>query len=338
MLCPSTSNDQTASGPSSSDDIEVFFRPSVLCEMVRPARRCPKAEGGLDRFTLLDKLGQGATGTVHAAHDRRHNRSCALKILRWPQDPQHRQRLFREGRLTSAVRHPNVVRVHEIIDEPTRAALVMELLHGETVRQRMRRQEAAGRPLELDDALWIAIGVCRALAATHASGIVHRDVKPTNVMIGEDGQIKLLDFGIAKRCGDDDAPPESTGTYLHGPVTEPGAVIGTPGYMSPEQARGGPIDARTDVFSMGVVLYEMLAGQRPFAGESMFEMLLAVEGERPPPPSQCARDIEPRHSAALDSIVLRCLERDAASRYPHANELLSELLAFSRSAALEKAA
>lgn len=302
-----------------------------------PAFRVLNTGDTVDRFRLGEKLGQGATAFVFAAHDVRHGREVALKLPRSPSNLPLLQRLVREGYVGAFVRHENLVRVFEIVQTPEGPFLVMELVRGQTLRSMLRGARGAGLPLAT--ALRIGRRVCRGLAHAHEAGIVHRDVKPGNVMIHETGEVKMLDFGIAK------AYPPSAARWLTGSgagplaqLTDVGAVLGTPGYMSPEQGRGEPVDARTDVFAMGVMLYEMLTGTRPFHGASAFEVLLAVDRSSPPPPSsRCAVELPTMLTRILNHVVLRCLAKDPSRRYADARVLLRELEALSRLAELAAA-
>jgi eukaryotic-like serine/threonine-protein kinase len=290
----------------------------------------------VDRFRLGEKLGQGATAFVFEAQDTRRGGPVALKLPRSPENVPLLQRLLREGHVGAAVRHPNLVEVFEIVRAPEHPFLVMELVRGQTLRSTLRDVRGAGLPLGA--MLRIGRRVCRGLAHAHAAGIVHRDVKPGNVMITEDGQVKLLDFGIAKAHVSAAGWLADRGGGPPAQLTDVGAVLGTPGYMAPEQGRGEPVDARADVFAMGVLLYEMVTGTRPFHGDSAFEVLLAVERFTPPPPtSRRAADLPAMLARILNHVVLRCLAKDPSRRYADAGVLLRELEALSRLTSLAAA-
>ena len=226
-------------------------------------------------------------------------------------------RFTREAQAASALNHPNIVTVHDIDTTGDGEFIVMEFVDGMPLSELMR----AGA-LSLDRALEYAVQMADALAASHAANIVHRDLKPANVMVTREGRVKVLDFGLSKWMIDANATADKA-TETAAPRTEAGAILGTVGYMSPEQALGQPVDARSDVFSFGIVLYEILAGRRPFRGDSDWATIDALIHQAPAPLADIRRDIPP--SAA--QIVQRCLEKDRAMRYPSAVELLTDLRA-----------
>jgi serine/threonine-protein kinase len=231
----------------------------------------------VSHYQIVGQLGAGGMGEVYLARDARLGRRVALKVLpaELTGDGEHLRRFRREARAVSALNHPNIITIHEIGADGDTSFIATEFVEGETLRRRLR----AGRP-ELARTLDIATQIVAALNAAHRSGIVHRDIKPENVMLREDGLVKVLDFGLAKlteKKGDAAGGPRAT------VKTIPGAVMGTAAYMSPEQARGLEVDERTDIFSVGVVLYEMLAGGPPFAGETASDVLAAVLTAEPPP-------------------------------------------------------
>ncbi|HEX9188209.1 MAG TPA: protein kinase, partial [Vicinamibacteria bacterium] len=230
-----------------------------------------------------------------------------------------RARFVQEARAASALNHPHIVTIHEIELADGVDFIVMELVPGETLAHLLRRG-----PLPTEDALRLAIPLADALSTAHAAGIVHRDLKPGNVMVTPDGVVKVLDFGLAKVLRSDSSDSdETTATAAEaGPLSQPGAVAGTAGYLSPEQARGGEVDARSDVFSFGVLLYEMVTGRRAFPGDSSGEAIAAVLKEQPKPPSEVAADI-PRD---LERIILRCLRKDPGRRFQHMDDVKIELL------------
>jgi hypothetical protein len=276
----------------------------------------------LSRYTVGEKLGAGGMGVVYRAFDTRLERPVALKVLPPAAigDAARRERFVREAKAASALNHPSIVTVFDIDRVATAEGeidlLAMELVDGEP----LDRALDAG-PLAIARALDHAVALADALAAAHRAGIVHRDVKPGNLMVTASGQLKLLDFGLARNLPGVNVDP--TAATVPDGLTATGAVVGTPAYMSPEQATGKPVDARTDVFAAGAVVYEMLAGRRPFAGETPMAQLLAVLHEAPPP----LRAARPEMPPELEAIVLRCLEKDPARRYPSAVELHAELAA-----------
>ena len=276
--------------------------------------------GTLGRFEVLDKLGEGGMGVLYRARDPRLGRTVAIKLLH-PEvvaDPVRTLRFLQEARAVSALNHPNIVTIHDIGEDPARGTwIAMECLDGESLRQRLARG-----PLAVPEALRIGIGMVRGLAAAHAAGIVHRDVKPANVMITESGLVKLLDFGLAKLVSPDRAANDSAVPTMSAPAaTAQGVLLGTPAYMSPEQAEGRPADARSDVFSFGAVLYEMLTAKRPFEGATAMSLLSAILKDTPPQ----LRLLRPEVDLRLEALVERCLEKDPAARYPSAQELPPDL-------------
>ena len=265
-------------------------------------------------YEVLTQLGSGGMGEVYRAHDPRLARDIALKVIRraliggdGPQDDAL-ERLLREATLASALNHPNIVTIHEtgVIDRDRYIA--MELVQGQTLR------EIAAGGLALDRAIHIARQIAEALAVAHAAQIVHRDIKPENVMVRPDGYVKLLDFGLAK------IHESSVTSGPTGIATEPGLIIGTIGYMSPEQARGEPVAPEADIFAFGVLLYELVTGKHPFTAASKLGTLHALMWETPEPPSLVNPDV-PR---ALDHLVLEMLQKDPRLR-PGAGEVLYRL-------------
>jgi hypothetical protein len=259
-------------------------------------------------------------GEVYRARDSRLDRAVALKVL--PEDaaadPERRHRFEREARAVAALEHPHVLAVHDVGADGGVAYVVFELVEGETLRQRLARGALAPRK-----AVEYAVQLCRGLAAAHARGILHRDLKPENVVLTRDGSLKILDFGLAKLAL---GPEGAAGTSLS-TATSPGILMGTMGYFAPEQARGQTADARSDVFAVGVVLYEMLSGARPFRGETSAEVLAALLKEDPPELVAPAGPVPP----SLDRIVRRCLEKDPEDRFQSARDVAFALEALSGS-------
>jgi Tol biopolymer transport system component/tRNA A-37 threonylcarbamoyl transferase component Bud32 len=277
----------------------------------------------LGPYDILAPIGAGGMGEVYKARDTRLHRTVAVKVLS-PQavgDEEQRKRLIKEAHAASALNHPNIVTLHDIVSEGGRDALVMEYVTGQTLRERIGRK---GLPVK--EALHYSIQIAGALAAAHAGGIVHRDIKPTNIMVTDGGVVKVLDFGLAKR---DPAlgPHDETAT-----ITAERTIAGTISYMSPEQAEGKPLDARSDIFSFGAVLYEMLTGQRAFQGRSPAETLAAIQHQEPTPPS----GVPPE----LARVITHCLRKDPSRRFQHMDDvktLLEELKEESESERLSRA-
>ncbi|HEY9283402.1 MAG TPA: protein kinase [Pyrinomonadaceae bacterium] len=269
-------------------------------------------------YRLLELLGRGGMGEVYLAHDTRLNRRVALKLLPAgvADDGERVRRFQQEARVASAISHPNVAHIYEIDEAGGRRYIAMEYVRGRTLRQALQQG-----PPGVREALDIAVQVASALAAAHEAGVVHRDVKPENLMVCADGHVKVLDFGLAKLVEDRlyaGAPEAAPLPSLH---TEPELLMGTSDYMSPEQVRRQPADGRTDLWSLGVVLYEMLAGRRPFAGGGSREVIVAIL-EREPEPLGRARDGLP---PALQELVAKALRKRTEERFQSAQEMVDEL-------------
>ncbi len=276
----------------------------------------------VSHFRILEKLGGGGMGVVFEAEDLKLGRRVAIKFL--PEDIARQshtiERFEHEARAASALNHPNICTVYEIDYFEGQPLIAMELLEGETLNTRMHR----GR-LELPEILRVAIGIADALEAAHAHGIVHRDIKPANIFLTKRGVCKVLDFGLAKsipRASNVEPCAADSETHTAGfGLTTPGLTLGTVAYMSPEQARGEHLDGRTDIFSLGIVLYEMTAGQRPFRASNTIGTLAAILHEAPSPPSSLNADTPP----ALDRIIKTALEKDPQLRYRQASGLRDDL-------------
>jgi len=277
----------------------------------------PYAGRMLAHFKIERQIGRGGMGLVYLAKDTRLRRKVALKVLplNVSADDVQRRRCLREARAASAVVHPNVATVFDVGEAEGIIFIAMEYVEGPTVRDLLVN---ARGPLEVHEAVRITSEVCRGLAKAHSVGVVHRDLKPDNVIVSTDGTVKILDFGLAKRTHADRETGYGTET---GVTTE--WAIGTPSYMSPEQIRAVPVDARSDIFSLGVALYEMVTGALPFTGSVIVEVFIAIDRHEPPLPSA----INPSLSPAIDHVVYRCLRKDPAERFQSADELREALFA-----------
>jgi serine/threonine protein kinase len=268
-------------------------------------------------YQILSLLGIGGMGEVYLAEDTRLGRRVALKFL--PDyltvDPSRVRRFKQEARAASALNHPNLITIYEIEAIDGRYYIAMEFVEGETLRQLIK-----GGRLELAEIIRIASKVAGALAKAHQAGIVHRDIKPENIMVDVDGRVKVLDFGLAKYTQPDPETP-STGSLTNQTKTVPGAVMGTSAYMSPEQARGLAVDPRTDIWSLGVVIFEMIAGQPPFTGPTNADVLVAILQQETPVLEATRFPI----SVELQRIVQRTLAKDSELRFRTAQELFSQL-------------
>jgi Tol biopolymer transport system component len=265
----------------------------------------------LGSFKVLSLLGAGGMGEVYRARDTRLNRTVALKVLPSDKmaDPERKRRFVQEARAASALNHPNIVTIYEIDSDTGVDFIAMEFVGGKTLDQIIPR-----KGLRLSEAMKYAVQMADALAKAHGAGIVHRDLKPANVMVTEEGSVKLLDFGLAKltELGERDPRAEAMTTKQDGESgTEVGTILGTVAYMSPEQAEGKKVDARSDIFSFGAVLYEMLTGQRAFQGDSQMSTLAAILHKEPKPVKEAAASI-PRD---LEKVIERCLRKDQGRRW-----------------------
>ena len=280
----------------------------------------------LGRYEIRSLLGEGGMGEVYLARDPKLGRDVAIKVLpaQFSADAERLARFEQEACAAGALNHPNVLAVHDVGQHDGAPFVVSELLEGETLREKLR-----GAPLSQRKAVDYASQIARGLAAAHERGIVHRDLKPENIFITSDGRAKILDFGLAKLT-QGDGQQSQTEIPTRRVDTDPGAVMGTVGYMAPEQVRGRKVDHRADIFSFGAVLYEMLTGRRAFRGESAADTLSAVLKEDPPPLSESNRNVAP----ALERLVLHCLEKDPAARFHSANDLAFALEALSGAAAV----
>jgi eukaryotic-like serine/threonine-protein kinase len=291
----------------------------VVAEMAAQQRNTSFVGRSLGHYQTLSLIGAGGMGEVYLAEDTRLGRKVALKLLpaAFTQDRERVRRFKQEARAASSLNHPNILTIHEIGEASAAEGgahyIVSEFVEGATLRSMAR----SGR-LDIGKAKVIAEQVAGALSVAHGAGIVHRDIKPENVMVRPDGLVKVLDFGLAKLT-ETPAPPDSEASTNMS--TAPGMVMGTVSYMSPEQARGQKVDHRADIFSLGVVLYEMLAGRRPFEGATMSDVIAALLTAEPPP----LRQYRAEATAELEQVLGKCLAKAREARYQSAAELIVEL-------------
>ncbi len=266
----------------------------------------------VSHYRILEKLGGGGMGVVYKAEDTKLGRLIALKVLLSERvtNPNRKRRFMQEARAASALNHPNIVTIHDIDEVNGVHFIAMEYVQGKTLDRLITQ-----RGLPLNEALKYAVQMATALAKAHSAGIVHRDLKPTNVMVTHEGLVKILDFGLAKLT--EAATPGEVEPVTMEAITEEGAIVGSVGYMSPEQAEGKPVDTRSDIFSFGLVLYEMLTGQRGFLGDTKVSTIAAILRDEPRPVTQVVRDLP----LEVERIVRRCLRKDPAHRFQHMDDL-----------------
>src|SRR5262245_25324701 len=267
----------------------------------------------LGSYEITALLGKGGMGEVYRAHDIKLGRDVALKVLprELVNEPERRSRLLSEARAAASLNHPNVCTIHEIGEAEGEAYITMELVEGQTLSMRLDNG-----PLPPQDVLRYGLQLADALAHAHNRGVVHRDVTSGNVIITPEGRIKLLDFGLAKRFSPQELADATTRADTS--LTQPGIILGTLAYMAPEQLRAQPADTRSDVWAVGIVLYEMAVGTRPFDGKTAYELSSAIFHSNPPPLAASV-------PAQLQAVVNRCLQKEPTRRYQRASELQAAL-------------
>ncbi|MBD0370952.1 MAG: serine/threonine-protein kinase [Pyrinomonadaceae bacterium] len=288
----------------------------VAAELLVEEETAPMKDRFIAHYRILEWLGRGGMGEVYLAEDTKLDRKVAIKFLpaRWTEDAEQLARFKREARAASALNHPNIVTIYDTVEADGLHFIVTEFIEGETLRQRMQMG------LTLERVLDISIQIASALSAAHEAGIIHRDIKPENIMLRRDGLVKVLDFGLAKLVEKQEELNLEGSTKLLG-NTHPGLVMGTVQYMSPEQARGLAVDARTDIWSLGCVMYEMVARRAPFEGQTMTDVLAAILEHEPPTFSSLVMDAP----AQLEWIIRKTLRKDRDERFQTAREVLGDL-------------
>jgi serine/threonine protein kinase len=269
----------------------------------------------VSHYRILEQLGAGGMGVVYKAEDVRLGRAVAVKFLpdEWSKDPKALERFRIEARAASALNHPQICTIYDIGEYAGRPFIVMEYLEGRTLKEQIH-----GKPLQTGEIVDLGVEIADALEGAHSKGIVHRDIKPANVFVTTQKHIKILDFGLAQLATD--RPPGPDSTTAGNDLTAPGTVVGTTAYMSPEQARGEAVDQRTDLFSMGLLLYEMSTGAQAFGGSSAAVVYDAILNRNPTPPAY----LNPAVPFELSRIIDKALEKDRRLRYQHASDIRAD--------------
>jgi len=314
---PQYLDDACANDPSLRSEVESLLssdepaRSSFLQSPPIPPAALTKGSR-LGDYEIVALVGSGGMGEVYRARDTILKRDVAIKVLPeyWSRDPERLRRFELEAQAAAALTHPNIVSIHHVGRYDGSPYIVTELLHGETLRERLRHG-----PMRLREVIEDGVEIAHGLAAAHDAGIVHRDLKPENIFITKDGRVKILDFGLAKLNPTKSAAGDDP-TVSQQPQSNPGHVLGTVGYMSPEQVRGHPADTRNDIFAAGAVLYEMLTGKPAFRKGTSAETMSAILNEDPPAISQVAPNLPP----GLQRIVNRCLAKNPEQRFQHASD------------------
>jgi serine/threonine protein kinase/tetratricopeptide (TPR) repeat protein len=304
------------------DDADDFLREVAHVDDIAPPSRHPLPGQTLGRFRILSELGRGGMGIVYLAHDENLRRAVALKLLSpsLSRKDERTRRFLREARAAASVTHPNLATIYDVGEVEGNIFIAMERVEGRTLRKVL----AGGRP-SIEQVIDIATQILAGLAKAHLAGVIHRDLKPDNIMLTDDGVVKLLDFGLAKRhdgTAGASEPSVAAASAEKAPDSAPrdtgeNQLLGTPGYMSPEQVRNGSVDPRSDIFAFGVVFYEMLAGERPFRGQSHADLASAILRDTP----RRLGELRPEVPQQLERLVERCLEKDPARRYPSSGAL-----------------
>src|SRR5438270_6915009 len=297
---------------------------ACAANILESERLGPRVGETIGHYRILKPIGAGGMGEVYLASDINAGRTAALKVLpaHLGSNMERLRRFEQEARAVAGLNHPNIMTIYEVGADNSRRYIASELIEGETLHERLAR----GR-VEIREAIEIAIQVATALAAAHSAGVVHRDIKPQNIMLRPDGYVKVLDFGIAKLAEREVLPSVPEDEALKLVETNAGSILGTVSYMSPEQARGAHVDKRTDIWSLGVVLYQMITGHAPFAGDTPGETMSSILEKEPPPLTNYLAHAP----AELQQIISKTLRKEREERYQSAHELLEALQSLRRS-------